>query len=61
MRLVRHNLRRIRERPDTNDKVKITEYGRSLIVNLKAVGDHINKEVAKNQSWAQERKRRHLW
>src|SRR5271167_3893371 len=61
MRLVRHHLRRIRDRPDKDDKVKILEYGRSLIVNLKAVGDHINKEVAKHQAWAQDRKRKHLW
>ena len=61
MRPVRHHLRGIRDRPDKDDKVKIIEYGRSLIVNLKAVGDHINKEVAKYDAWAQDRKRKHLW
>ena len=61
MRPVRHNLRAIREKPHTDDKEKLSEYGRGLIVNIKTVGDHINQQIHTLHSPAREKKRRHLW
>ena len=61
MRPVRHNLKAIREKPHTDDKEKVSEYGRALIVNMKTVGDHIIQQIRSLESPAREKKRKHLW
>ena len=61
MRPVRHNLKAIREKPHTDDKEKLSEYGRALIVNIKTVGDHITQETRNLESPTREKKRKHLW
>jgi len=61
MRPVRHNLRAIREKPDTDDKEKLSEYGRALIVNIKTVGEHIEQQIRNLSSPAREKKLKHLW
>jgi hypothetical protein len=61
MRPVRHNLKAIREKPDTDNKEKLSEYGRALIINIKTVGDHINQQIGKFNPVTREKKRKHLW
>jgi hypothetical protein len=61
MRPVRHNLKAIREKPRTDDKQKLSEYGRALIVNIKTVGDFIKHQTRHLSSTERERKRKHLW
>jgi hypothetical protein len=61
MRPVRHNLRAIREKPQTDDKEKLSEYGRGLIVNIKTVGSHIHQQTRHLPSPAREKKQKHLW
>jgi hypothetical protein len=61
MRPVRHNLKAIREKPDTDDKDKLSEYGRGLIVNIKIVGGFIDEQTRNLPSPEREKKRKHLW
>ena len=61
MRPVRHNLKAVREKPDTDDKEKLSEYGRGLIVNIKTVGDHIIQQTRNLPSPVRETKQKHLW
>lgn len=61
MRPVRHNLKPIREKPHTDDKEKLSEYGRALIVNIKTVGDYITQQTRNLESPIREKKRKHLW
>lgn len=61
MRPVRHNLKAIREKPDTDDKQKLGEYGRALIVNIKTVGNFINEQTRGLPSDGRIKKRKHLW
>ncbi len=61
LRPVRHNLTAIREKPHTDDKEKLSEYGRALIVNIKIVGDHISHQTRNLESPTREKKRKHLW
>jgi len=60
MRPVRHNLRAIREKPTTDDKEQLSAYGRALIVNIKTVGNHIDK-LTDTESSTRDKKRKHLW
>jgi hypothetical protein len=61
LRPVRHNLKAIREKPHTDDKEKLSEYGRALIANIKVVGDHISQHTRNLASPAREKKQKHLW
>jgi len=61
MRPVRHNLKAIREKPDTDNKEKLSEYGRALIINIKTVGDHIEQQTRNFSPVTREKKRKHLW
>jgi hypothetical protein len=61
MRPVRHNLKAIREKPDTDNKEKLSEYGRALIINIKTVGDHIDQQTRNFSPVTCEKKRKHLW
>jgi len=61
MRPVRHNLKAIREKPTTDDKQKLSEYGRALILNIKTVGDFINGQTRSLPSDDRVKKRKHLW
>jgi hypothetical protein len=61
MRPVRHNLKAIHAKPNTDDKEKLSDYGRALIINIKTVGDHIEKETRQLSSSTREQKRKHLW
>lgn len=61
LRPVRHNLKAIREKPRTDDKEKLSEYGRALIANIKVVGNHIDQHTHDLASPAREKKQKHLW
>jgi hypothetical protein len=61
MRPVRHNLKAIREKPKTDDKEKLSEYGRALIVNIKMVGDHIEQHIQRITTPTREKRKKHLW
>lgn len=61
MRPVRHNLKAIREKPDTDNKEKLSEYGRALIINIKTVGNHIEQQTRNFSPVTREKKRKHLW
>jgi ABC-type tungstate transport system substrate-binding protein len=61
MRPVRHNLKAIREKPQTDDKEKLSEYGRALIVNIKMVGDHIQQHTRNLTTSIREKRKKHLW
>ena len=61
MRPVRHNLKAIREKPQTDDKEKLSEYGRALIVNIKMVGDHIQQHTRNLATSIRDKRKKHLW
>lgn len=61
MRPVRHNLKAIREKPHTDNKERLSEYGRALIINIKTVGDYIDQQTQNFSSVTREKKRKHLW
>jgi len=61
MRPVRHNLKAIHAKPVTDDKEKLSEYGRALIINIKTVGDHIARDTRHLPSPSRDKKQKHLW
>ena len=61
LRPVRHNLRAIRDKPQTDDKEKLSEYRRALIVNIKTVGEFINRLTRDLDSSTRAKRRKHLW
>jgi Domain of unknown function (DUF4208) len=61
MRPVRHNLKAIQAKPKTDDKEKVSEYGRALIINIKTVGNHIEQKTSGLAESSREKKRKHLW
>jgi hypothetical protein len=58
---VRHNLRAIRDKPSTDDKEKLTEYGKGLVLNVKVVGDYIEQLTRDMDPTLRAKRRRHLW
>jgi chromodomain-helicase-DNA-binding protein 1 len=65
LRPVRHNLRAIRDRPDTevhNKKKSIlSDYGKALILNIRIVGDFIENRIKELKPSIREKRRKHLW
>jgi hypothetical protein len=61
MRPVRHNLKAIQAKPNTDDKEKVSEYGRALIINIKTVGNHIEQKTSELPQSSREKRRKHLW
>jgi len=61
LRPVRHNLKAIRDKPKTDDKEKVSEYGRALIINIKTVGGFIEQLIENLEPSNREKRKKHLW